>query len=868
MQKRTLYLSFLLVSCLLFFGFSSASGQTVTFSTQTAPRCVDVTMNITVQAPVSISGFDIIFQVSGDYSGSPTVGFSGFSGLDNRVGPLDLGGGKYRLTALKDCIDDGCLDVTGPGLVVGDITFHTADVCNGVIEVIGAMVPSTACGVPDAYTALIDCPVGEMPTTVVPGQITIANQDVAFVDCPTDTLVFHWGDNATFDVMATDADLVPACEDLTFTVISGPGAMTETAEDAATFDWQTICADVGYTTVSVEVMDKCGAADTCDRVICVYNDPPIVTHPDESDTACTATLYAAYGTTVCDQVLAYDPDGPNGCNDLLYTLLSFDGPTWYGNGLTLNPATGEWCWDINHTPEYLCDFTLAILVTDGANLAPGCSPSNADTAYFDIHVIGLNVMIEKVHMANSGHFTEVSIYLDSGFTQDQFCVEIGGFDLLVAYDASALTALSVEPGDLIDGGVFEYFTYRFGPLGNCGNGCPSGMLRIVGMREENDGILNPNHITGPGELAVMNFYVTADYNFAGQFIPIQFFWIDCGDNTFSDESGNWLYEGLRVYGYPMVDLTTHNFGYGGPSDSCYDTLYYCDETIKHAPLGAIIFRGGGVDIIPVTLIDDRGDVNLNGIMNEIADAVVFTNYFIYGPDAFTINFEGQKAATEINGDGIALTVADLVYLVRVIVGDALALPAVKVNPNAEAKFITQGSTISVETNADIGAALLVFNGMITPTLATDASHMDLVYHQDGNSTRVFVYSYEQGDAVTSGDLLYVDGEASLISVEAAEYRGASLKVDYKVLPTEFVLKQNYPNPFNPTTTIKMELPVASDWNITIYNVTGQRVADYTGHSDAGIVSVEWNAEGAASGLYFYKAEAGSFAATKKMVLLK
>ena len=213
MQKRTLYLSFLLVSCLLFFGFSSASGQTVTFSTQTAPRCVDVTMNITVQAPVSISGFDIIFQVSGDYSGSPTVDFSGFSGLDNRVGPLDLGVGKYRLTALKDCFDDGCLDVTGPGLVVGDITFHTADVCNGVIEVIGAMAPSTACGVPDAYTALIDCPVAEMPTTVTPGQITIANQDVAFVDCPTDTLVFHLGDNATFDVMATDADLVPALID-------------------------------------------------------------------------------------------------------------------------------------------------------------------------------------------------------------------------------------------------------------------------------------------------------------------------------------------------------------------------------------------------------------------------------------------------------------------------------------------------------------------------------------------------------------------------------------------------------------------------------------------------------------------------------
>jgi hypothetical protein len=868
MQKRTLYLSFLLVTCLLIFGFTSVSAQTVTFASQTAPRCEDVTMNIIVEAPVSISAFDIIFQVSGDYTGSPMVDFTGFTGLETRVGPIDLGGGAYRLSAFKDC-DDPCLDVTGPGgVVVGDITFHTVDVCTGVIEVVGAMAPSTACCVPDAYTALIDCPVGEIPTTVVPGQITIENRDVAFVDCPTDTLVFHWGDNATFDVEATDADLATGCETLAFTVISGPGAMTKTGDSTATFDWQTDCPDVGYHTVGVEVMDKCGDADTCYRVICVYNDPPIVTHPDETDTACTATLYAAYGTTVCDTVQAYDPDGPTGCNALLYTLLSFDGPTWYGSGLTIDPATGAWCWDINHSQDYLCDFTLGILVTDGANIVPGCSPSNADTAYFDIHVIGLEVTIEKVHNQLQGHFAEVSIYLDSGFTQDHFCVEIGGFDLLVAYDPSALTAMQVTAGDLIDDGVFEYFTYRFGPFGNCGNGCPSGMLRITGMREWNVGGVNPNHITGPGELAVMHFLVTGNYNFAEMFVPIEFYWIDCGDNTFSDESGNWLYEGLRVYNHDSVDMTTFEFGYGGPADTCYETVYYCEDSIKHGPLGAIVFRNGGIDIIPIDSLDDRGDVNLNGVPNEIADAVVFTNYFIHGPDAFTINFEGQKAATEINGDGVALTVADLVYLVRIIVGDALALPAMKVNPAAEAEFIVQGTTVRVETNVEMGAALLVFDGMVNPTLATDVGHMELAYHYDGTNTRVLVYGYDQFDAINSGDLVYTDVETNLVSVEAAEYRGTTMTAVYKVVPTDYALRQNYPNPFNPTTTIEMELPVASDWTVTIYNVTGQRVADYSGHSNAGIVKVEWNADGAASGLYFYKATAGAFSATKKMVLLK
>jgi len=88
------------------------------------------------------------------------------------------------------------------------------------------------------------------------------------------------------------------------------------------------------------------------------------------------------------------------------------------------------------------------------------------------------------------------------------------------------------------------------------------------------------------------------------------------------------------------------------------------------------------------------------------------------------------------------------------------------------------------------------------------------------------------------------------------------------LPEGFVLDQNHPNPFNPTTTIEMTLPVASSWTISIYNVAGQRVDEFSGYSEAGILSVVWDASRYASGVYFYRAQAGSFAATKKMVLLK
>ncbi len=91
--------------------------------------------------------------------------------------------------------------------------------------------------------------------------------------------------------------------------------------------------------------------------------------------------------------------------------------------------------------------------------------------------------------------------------------------------------------------------------------------------------------------------------------------------------------------------------------------------------------------------------------------------------------------------------------------------------------------------------------------------------------------------------------------------------DSPALPDGFELK-NYPNPFNPVTTIEMNLPQASTWNISIYNITGQKVAEFSGYSESGITSVNWDAKGNASGIYFYKATAGNFSATKKMVLLK
>jgi hypothetical protein len=89
------------------------------------------------------------------------------------------------------------------------------------------------------------------------------------------------------------------------------------------------------------------------------------------------------------------------------------------------------------------------------------------------------------------------------------------------------------------------------------------------------------------------------------------------------------------------------------------------------------------------------------------------------------------------------------------------------------------------------------------------------------------------------------------------------------LPTEFSLSQNYPNPFNPSTTINFALPKTSNVKLTIYNALGKEVATLVnGVMEAGNHSAVWNAANNASGMYFFKLEAGNFTSTKKMMLIK
>ncbi|MCC6964048.1 MAG: T9SS type A sorting domain-containing protein [candidate division Zixibacteria bacterium] len=102
---------------------------------------------------------------------------------------------------------------------------------------------------------------------------------------------------------------------------------------------------------------------------------------------------------------------------------------------------------------------------------------------------------------------------------------------------------------------------------------------------------------------------------------------------------------------------------------------------------------------------------------------------------------------------------------------------------------------------------------------------------------------------------------------------SSAKVE-RVLPTEFALKQNRPNPFNPSTEISFSLPKPAEVTLVIYNVLGENVVTLAeGLRAAGTHAVMWDGRdnsgsAVASGVYFYRLDAGEFCATRKMLLLK
>ncbi|MBD3289994.1 T9SS type A sorting domain-containing protein, partial [candidate division KSB1 bacterium] len=89
------------------------------------------------------------------------------------------------------------------------------------------------------------------------------------------------------------------------------------------------------------------------------------------------------------------------------------------------------------------------------------------------------------------------------------------------------------------------------------------------------------------------------------------------------------------------------------------------------------------------------------------------------------------------------------------------------------------------------------------------------------------------------------------------------------VPEYFELKPCYPNPFNAWTIIEFELPEDAEVEVSIYNITGQKLQSFDRRQmQAGVHRIQWNANDVSSGVYIIRMATTKFSETRKVMLIK
>jgi hypothetical protein len=171
----------------------------------------------------------------------------------------------------------------------------------------------------------------------------------------------------------------------------------------------------------------------------------------------------------------------------------------------------------------------------------------------------------------------------------------------------------------------------------------------------------------------------------------------------------------------------------------------------------------------------------------------------------------------------------------------------------------------------------------------DVSHADLFWTPDDGETWIEIARNVTGESygwVVPADQLtetarvrvFIYDELGLLgfdtSDELFEVVTHITGVTPNVRPNTYALGQNVPNPFNPRTKISFDLPRDENVRIAIYDVKGRLVKTLVSEPMTwGRHEVVWDGDDnrgnrVATGVYYYRIAAGSFTATKSMVLVK
>ena len=357
-----------------------------------------------------------------------------------------------------------------------------------------------------------------------------------------------------------------------------------------------------------------------------------------------------------------------------------------------------------------------------------------------------------------------------------------------------------------------------------------------------------------------------------------------------------LYAGYDYSSDNSTMIAIDNLGnvcVSGTRDYYYGTIDYM--TVKYSGLGTAMWErryngpANNQDYARAIAVDENGNVYVAGESNNPN----------YSPDIATMKYDAMGDSIWVqrynglgNGDdnvkAIAVDSSGNVIIVGTsyVSGTGFDVLTLKYNSSGVLQWArTYAGYLNYTDYATSVAVDRFGNVYVAGSISSSSTNTDYVttkYDRDGNQKWVITYngtgnSYDVANAVcvdTAG-FVYVSGtsQGSGTGTDFVTIKYMQTSVDVEEspgsAPGEFELHQNFPNPFNPVTTIGYGLPRQSFVTLTVYNTLGQQVAQQVNEQQqAGYHDVVFRGDGLASGVYFYRLDAGSFTSVKKLLLLK
>jgi photosystem II stability/assembly factor-like uncharacterized protein len=193
-----------------------------------------------------------------------------------------------------------------------------------------------------------------------------------------------------------------------------------------------------------------------------------------------------------------------------------------------------------------------------------------------------------------------------------------------------------------------------------------------------------------------------------------------------------------------------------------------------------------------------------------------------------------------------------------------------------------GTTWTYVTNAGVNPAedcktvffLTPLEGWICSKISDIQQTPYLQHTTDGGNTwetQLSPFGDQNGsNAIFS--IFFIDSQTGWITGDLgriAKYYGTTDVEEEINSLNKFSLHQNYPNPFNPSTTIRYQVPDFSFVSLIVYDLLGNKIQTLVNEEKhAGNYEIEFSSVDLPGGVYFYQLNAGSYAETKKMLLLK